>query len=87
MEKENIGEKNIVFDSRFLSAAFFVCSIMVIGIHSYNISSENINTLTCYIESFLCHGIFIAAVPVFFFFSGYLFFRNICNTFLHGHKF
>lgn len=77
MTKENFVTKNIVFDSRFLSAAFFVCSIMVIGIHSYNIPSVKINTLTCYIESFLCHGIFIAAVPVFFFFSGYLFFRNI----------
>lgn len=80
MSTENICTKKMVFDSRFLSVTFFVCSIMVIGIHSYNINDSTVNTVTGYIESFLCHGIFIAAVPIFFFFSGYLFFRNVSTT-------
>lgn len=77
MSTEKMRSKITVFDSRFLSVTFFVCSLMVVGIHSYNITETTLNTVTGYIESFLCHGIFIAAVPIFFFFSGYLFFRNI----------
>lgn len=80
MSTDNIAKKTTVFDSKFLSVAFFVCSLMVVGIHSYNITDTTVNTVAGYIESFLCHGIFIAAVPVFFFFSGYLFFRNISTT-------
>lgn len=80
MSTDNIAKKTTVFDSKFLSVAFFVCSLMVVGIHSYNITDATVNTAAGYIESFLCHGIFIAAVPVFFFFSGYLFFRNISTT-------
>ena len=80
MSTENIRAKITVFDSRFLSVTFFVCSLMVVGIHSYNITDTTLNTVTGYIESFLCHGIFIAAVPVFFFFSGYLFFRNVSTN-------
>ncbi len=80
MSTENIRTKITVFDSRFLSVTFFVCSLMVVGIHSYNITDTTLNTVTGYIESFLCHGIFIAAVPIFFFFSGYLFFRNVSTT-------
>ena len=77
MSTNNVTNKTTIFDSKFLSATFFVCSLMVVGIHSYNITDSTVNTAAGYIESFLCHGIFIAAVPVFFFFSGYLFFRNI----------
>lgn len=80
MSTDNIAKKNTLFESGFLSVAFFVCSLMVVGIHSYNITDTTVNTVAGYIESFLCHGIFIAAVPVFFFFSGYLFFRNISTT-------
>lgn len=80
MSTDNITKKNVLFDSKFLSATFFICSLMVVGIHSYNITDEYFNTVTGYIESFLCHGIFIAAVPIFFFLSGYLFFRNISST-------
>lgn len=80
MTTDNIAKKNALFNSRFLSATFFICSLMVVGIHSYNITEKTVNTAAGYIESFLCHGIFIAAVPIFFFFSGYLFFRNIGIT-------
>ena len=80
MSTKTIEKKELLFESRFLSVAFFVCSLMVVGIHSYNISDSTVNTAAGYIESFLCHGIFIAAVPVFFFFSGYLFFRNVSTT-------
>ena len=80
MSTDNITKKNTLFDSKFLSATFFICSLMVVGIHSYNITDETVNTATGYIESFLCHGIFIAAVPIFFFLSGYLFFRNISTS-------
>lgn len=77
MTKDNLVSKPIIFDSKFLNVIFFVCSLMVIGIHSYNITDTTANTFTSFIEVFLCHGIFIGAVPIFFFLSGHLFFRNI----------
>ena len=80
MTKENAIPKSNVFNSKFLSVTFFVCSIMVIGIHSYNITTETIDTFAGYFQSFLCHGVFIAAVPTFFFLSGFLFFRNVLST-------
>ena len=67
----------LLFDSRFMSVAFFICSIMVVGIHSYNVGTLPRNHIVSYIEGFFCHGLFIAAVPIFFYLSGYLFFRNI----------
>lgn len=79
MRTDKANEKNL-FDSKFLSATFFICSLMVIGIHSFTINAETINTAAGYIESFLCHGMFIAAVPIFFFLSGFLFFRNVSTT-------
>ena len=77
MNKNNSQGNTLLFDSRFMSVIFFVCSIMVVGIHSYNIDSASINSIASYVEGFFCHGLFIAAVPIFFYLSGYLFFRNI----------
>lgn len=72
------SDKNtLLFDSRFMSVIFFICSIMVVGIHSYNAGSLPSNHIASYIEGFFCHGLFVAAVPIFFYLSGYLFFRNI----------
>lgn len=79
MKEREISDK-MVFESRFLSVIFFICSIMVVGIHSYYVPADKADTITSYIESFLCHGVFMAAVPIFFFLSGHLFFRNIKNT-------
>lgn len=80
MLKKHSESPNNIFNDVFLNVTFFVCSIMVIGIHSYNITDTTINTITGYVESFLCHGIFTAPVPIFFFLSGFLFFRNISTT-------
>lgn len=82
MTKDNLVSKPMIFESKFLNVVFFVCSLMVIGIHSYNITDTTMDTFAGYVEGFLCHGIFIGAVPVFFFFSGHLFFRNITTH--HG---
>ena len=42
----------LLFDSRFMSVAFFICSIMVVGIHSYNAGSLPSNHIASYIEGF-----------------------------------
>lgn len=47
------SDKNtLLFDSRFMSVIFFICSIMVVGIHSYNAGSLPSNHIASYIEGF-----------------------------------
>ena len=65
-----------IFLNKLLSITPFICALMVIGIHSYNAGSFKQLGLTARIEGSLSHGLFTAAVPIFFFLSGYLFFRN-----------
>ena len=64
------------FLSVFLSFVPFVCAGFVVGLHSYNITADETGVVIRQVESFFSHGIFTAAVPVFFIISGYLFFRN-----------
>lgn len=77
MKNSNSEQNALLFDSRFISVIFFVCSIMVVGIHCYNAATLPPDDIVFYIEGFFCHGLFVAAVPIFFYLSGYLFFRNI----------
>ena len=77
MKDRSLEQNILLFDSRFMSVIFFICSIMVVGIHSYNATGLPVRDITSCIEGFFCHGLFIAAVPIFFYLSGYLFFRNI----------
>ena len=44
MLKKHAESPNNIFNDVFLNVTFFVCSIMVIGIHSYNITDTTINT-------------------------------------------
>lgn len=77
MKDRSLEQNILLFDSRFMSVIFFICSIMVVGIHSYNATGLPVSDITSCIEGFFCHGLFIAAVPIFFYLSGYLFFRNM----------
>lgn len=55
-----------------------ICSFLVVLIHQYNLNDTygafNIQKIT---EGMLCHGLCTAAVPIFFFISGFLFFRDV----------
>lgn len=62
-------------NSNFLNIVPLICSLMVIMIHQHTVDG-NAYTVSSRIISFLTHGICTAAVPVFFFLSGFLFFRN-----------
>lgn len=65
------------FLDKFLKITPFLCAMMVIGIHSYNAGGD-VDQLssTARIEGSLSHGLFTAAVPIFMFLSGFLFYRN-----------
>lgn len=65
------------FLNRFLPLSTLICSIMVVGIHSYNAGNIEKMSFTSRIEGFFAHGLFMSAVPIFFFISGYLFYRNV----------
>ncbi|MDO4469079.1 MAG: acyltransferase [Bacillota bacterium] len=64
------------FLNRFLPLATLVCSFMVVGIHSYNAGNFSKMDVVSRLEGFLAHGVFMSAVPIFFFISAYLFYRN-----------
>ena len=66
------------FSQLYLVLTPFICSCFVVGLHSYNISTNNVSS-TSLVEGFLSHGAFTAAVPTFFMISGYLFFKSV-NT-------
>ena len=61
----------------FLNIVPIVCALMVVLIHQYAVADPTSTTVSARIIGFLSHGICTAAVPVFFFLSGYLFYRNI----------
>lgn len=67
------------FPKPFLNISPFISALMVVGIHSYNAGQINGVTATTLIEGFFSHGLFCAAVPLFFLMSGYLFFLNVRN--------
>lgn len=59
----------------FLNIVTSVCAILVVILHQYNVTS--IDNTSSFIISFISHGICTASVPIFFFISGYLFWRNV----------
>lgn len=65
-----------LFLKRFLKTTPLLCAFMVVGIHSYNAAALPKGSVTAIIESVFSHGLFTAAVPVFFMISAYLFYRN-----------
>lgn len=67
--------ENKKFLDNFIRITPFICALMVIGIHSYNAGGEQLS-ITARIEGSLSHGLFMAAVPIFMFLSGFLFYRN-----------
>lgn len=68
--------ENKKFLDNFIRITPFVCAMMVIGIHSYNAGGVAQLSITARIEGSLSHGLFTAAVPIFMFLSGFLFYRN-----------
>lgn len=49
---------------------------MIIGLHSYSIGDSDKYSVSAVIPGILSHGLFTAAVPIFMFTSGYLFYKN-----------
>ena len=75
-----VNSTHIVIDkprSEFIRFCYFVCAMMVVGIHAYQTADLPVFSITARVQGSLSHGLFSAAVPLFFFFSGQLFFRNI----------
>lgn len=62
--------------SRFIKVASIICAAMVVGIHAYNATGLEQWSPTSRIIGSLSHGLFMAAVPIFFCISGYLFFSG-----------
>ena len=67
------------FLNRFLKTTPLLCALMVVGIHSFSADTKAPKSLNTIVQSIFSHGIFTAAVPIFFIISGYLFYRNAEN--------
>ena len=76
MRKESL-QNAILLNNNFLNFIPLICSFMVVQIHSYNIGNLSKTSISALIISFFSHGLCTTAVPIFFFISGYLFFKNI----------
>lgn len=63
--------------NNFLTVLTFVCSIMIVGLHAYNAGDLPQYASSAIIQSVFSHGWFTGAVPIFFFTSGYLFYKNV----------
>ena len=59
----------------FLNIVTPICAILVVILHQYNISG--LDNTSSFIISFISHGVCTVSVPIFFFISGYLFWRNV----------
>ena len=68
----------LLFDSRFMSVAFFICSIMVVGIHSYNVGTLPRNHIVSYIEGFFVTVCLLLLFRYFFICQG-IYFLEILN--------
>ena len=66
--------------SRFIQTASILCAVMVIGLHAYNTAELDQWTVSARIVGSFSHGLFMAAVPIFFFVSGFLFFRGVASV-------
>ncbi len=72
-------QSNRFFSNNFLSVFSIISSIMVVGIHCYDLTGVSADSITSFVQGFFSHGLFCAAVPTFFLVSGYLFFYNADN--------
>ncbi len=81
-------QDNSLFSQSFLNLVPWVCALMVVLIHQYNIAESTALGFSARVEGFFSHGICTAAVPMFFFMSGYLFYRNLptVNAVFHKQK-
>lgn len=81
-------QDNSLFSQSFLNLVPWVCALMVVLIHQYNIAESTALGFPARVEGFFSHGICTAAVPMFFFMSGYLFYRNLptVNAVFHKQK-
>ncbi len=71
-------------NSKKIKVITFLCAILVVFLHSYNLKRYSINSLSIgftkmvyIIEAFISQGVARAAVPLFFIISAFLFFHNI----------
>lgn len=75
----NGNESNPLFSQSFLNFVPLICALMVVLIHQYNIGDSMSTDISARIVGFFSHGVCTAAVPMFFFLSGYLFYRNLTS--------
>ena len=66
------------FLNRFLKTTPLLCALMVVGIHSFSADAKAPKSFNTIIQSIFSHGIFTAAVPIFFMISGYYAYK--CNN-------
>lgn len=66
-----------LLSSNFLNFTPLICAMMVILIHVFGGVYLSDGGVSARIVGFVAHGICTAAVPMFFFVSGYLFFRDV----------
>lgn len=71
------NKKVSFFSQNFLNLVPVICSLMVILIHMHNVTHLPPTSTLALIVNFFSHGLCVAAVPMFMFMSGYLFYRNI----------
>lgn len=69
--------KTSFFSQNFLNLVPIICSFMVILIHMHNVTDLPSTSISALIVNSISHGLCVAAVPMFMFMSGYLFYRNI----------
>ncbi|MBE5737082.1 MAG: acyltransferase [Clostridiales bacterium] len=70
------GENVKLLNNNFLNLVPLICALFVVLIHSYNVDISERNSVGAFIISFFLHGLCTAAVPTFFFVSGWLFYIN-----------
>lgn len=64
------------YDSRKLRILSFALIVMVVYVHSYYVEAEDYG-LAYAVQRFVGRGLCMVAVPMFFLFSGFLFFRGV----------
>ena len=80
--KDILEDSEMKWKDKNITKLGFICAVMVIALHSYSMASlvegtsfypQLIKTLISYIS----HGLTTVAVPIFFFLSSYLLFKNV----------
>lgn len=75
--KDNVMLERALLPQAFLNITPSVCALMVILIHVWGSSYLQGGIVSVRMISFFAHGLCTVAVPVFFFMSGYLFYRDV----------